>query len=376
MIRQNSIPINQIRAYNYVKQHVVPGAEAQDVKQVARNLIGLHSARLPTPFVTLYTRINNFKPDDLRHELYVSRNMIKLRCMRKTLHIVDLEIAPIVHQATLKLRLSEFSKIHKNIEPCFYSYVKEQIINLVIQTPLSSDEIVSALILKKSHVLIQQEHTKIIKIILKEMWENGILCYINESQHWGTEKRRYGLTAQAYPNLNLLGITEYEAQKKLIEYHIEKFGPVTENDISWWTGLGPKLIREHIKNLNANLISLNISGFSNIFYMFKSEFDVLKDFIWDDEPWVSLLAYEDPTLKGYYESRYRYIESRNYNSLFNQIGEARSSIVANGQVIGIWEWDKKAKEIFWYTFNDVKSDYLHKIKSVIQTFDSFFRFAH
>ncbi len=375
MLKSNSIPIDKVRAYNYAKQHVVPTAKAQDIKQVAKNLIGLHSARLRTPYITLYTRINDFSPSDLRHELYYSRSMIKLRCMRKTLHIVDFEIAPIVHQATLKFRLSEFKKLHESlIAPDCHLNLREQIISLIANIPLSSDEIVNSVNLKKKYN--STKRNKIIKIVLKEMWEEGTLCYINESQHWEAEKRRYGYTAYIYPNLALSSIGENEAQERLIEYHIEKFGPVTEGDISWWTGLGTKRIRDHITKLNKKLIHLTISGFDNVFYMFVTDFEALVDLKKDTEPWVSFLAYEDPTLKGYHESRYRYIDLANYNKLFNDIGEARPSIVVNGQVIGIWEWNKKTEKISWFTFKKVKPSFLQKIKTIAQTFEHFHKFAN
>ena len=60
---------------------------------------------------------------------------------------------------------------------------------------------------------------------------------------------------------------------------------------------------------------------------------------------ITLLAYEDPSLKGYYESRERYVSDKFYKQLFNSIGESRASIVRNGEVIGIWSWDKKQKKI-------------------------------
>ena len=44
-------------------------------------------------------------------------------------------------------------------------------------------------------------------------------------------------------------------------------------------------------------------------------------------------------------TRLRYVNDKHYNSLFNQIGEVRASIIHNGKAIGIWEWDKKNKKI-------------------------------
>ena len=76
------------------------------------------------------------------------------------------------------------------------------------------------------------------------------------------------------------------------------------------------------------------------FYVSGEEGDKLDAFKKVDFEWISLLAFEDPSLKGYYESRFRYVDKMNINKLFNQIGEVRASIIHNGNAIGIWQWNK------------------------------------
>ncbi|MBE2187990.1 MAG: winged helix DNA-binding domain-containing protein, partial [Candidatus Kapabacteria bacterium] len=285
MPRQVSIPINLIRAFNYANQHIAPGSEADNVTQVVDSVIGLHSARLPTPFVTLLSRVSDFRPKDLIEDVYVSRKMVKLRCMRRTLHIVNLEMAPVVHQATLRQRLSEFSIVHKLVDLDCRNTIRERIVDLVSRTPLSSDGIVNEFIRAK-WISAAHDRTRIIKAVLKELWEDGTLCYINASQDWSGEKRKYGCTSHLYPTLVLSSIPEQDAQKQLIEHYIRKFGPVTEGDISWWTGLGKKRVREIVNSLGNRLVSLRVSSFHDTYYIFESSFDVLRNVVWSDEPWV------------------------------------------------------------------------------------------
>ena len=58
------------------------------------------------------------------------------------------------------------------------------------------------------------------------------------------------------------------------------------------------------------------------------------------ETWATFLAYEDPCLKGYFETRARYVSDSLKGALFNSIGEARASVVVSGQVVGVWQWNR------------------------------------
>jgi hypothetical protein len=51
------------------------------------------------------------------------------------------------------------------------------------------------------------------------------------------------------------------------------------------------------------------------------------DTSFQQDGWLTLLAYEDPSLKGYYESRFLYVDQKHYRLLFNKIGESRASII-------------------------------------------------
>ena len=65
---------------------------------------------------------------------------------------------------------------------------------------------------------------------------------------------------------------------------------------------------------------------------------------------VEFLAHEDNLLKGYKESRLRFVSSEAYPLVFNAIGEARATILVNGRVVGIWSYDKKTGGIGYSLF--------------------------
>lgn len=60
---------------------------------------------------------------------------------------------------------------------------------------------------------------------------------------------------------------------------------------------------------------------------------------------MNLLAHEDVALKAYFQTRARYLQGLPQHKAFNQIGEARPTICADGRILGIWAWDSTASRV-------------------------------
>lgn len=345
-----------VNEYCLKKHSVLPNTQLNDIEDISRNHLGLHSARIMTPFMTLCSRVNNFKPDNLISDLYVEKKIIKLRCMRTTLHIVPIDMASIFHKATLDIRLSDcklfFKKNNINDEKIYFF---KNILSEFITYPRTSYEIECEI---KKYIDFGDEIFKknFSKKLLKYYWEIGFLCYVNTARCWEKEDRKYGLTKLFYPNINFDLYDIDIAKEKLIMEYIKVYGPATLKDIVWWSGISANDIKKILNN-NINLIhEIEIDGY--ILYMLETEYPNLINYSPLKDDWVALLAYEDPALKAYYETRHRYVDSKYYNLLFNQIGEVRASIIYNGKAIGVWEWDKKLKNI--------KITYFYKVPKKIQ----------
>jgi predicted transcriptional regulator len=362
---------SKVMNYVFMKHNVLPNYQSEDVSNAIDNLFGLHAARLPTPFTTLFSRVSSFETQTLWDHLYVINDHIKLRCMRRTLHILPLKYAPIAHRATMHFRLADCYTLYKKlgVDMDYVSKIKSIILSFVQSKPMTSKEIVS--LVKFELGKLSDEDNKVITTAIKELWEAGELCYINKSTHWGKEDRYYGYTPSIYPNLNLNQMDIKEAQKKLVYFHIDRFGPVSIKDIAWWSGLSVKIIQDSIKELIDKVIMVELDATNIEYFMTERGLSYYQDSSFQNEAWLTLLAYEDPSLKGYYESRFLYVEQKHYELLFNKIGESRASIILDGKAIGIWTIDKSKRNIDWMTFEKVDTVVKKRIKSKIEHMHSF-----
>lgn len=335
--------LDTINEYCLKKHCVLPDTQIDNIEEICRKHMGLHSARIMTPFMTLCSRMNTFKPEQLISKLYVEKKLIKLRCMRTTLHILPLDMASIMHMATIDIRLADCNLFFKRNNISNESInMFEDLLKDYLTIPQSPEEIEQEI---RKHIYFgdNQFRKELAKKILKYYWEKGLLCYVNSADYWEKEERKYALTQMFYPSIDLYLYDSIIAKEMLVMGYIEKFGPATLQDLVWWSGINVSDVKNVIET-NINLIK-KIEIDNRVFYVLESEYDKLVSYRKKEENWVTLLAYEDPALKGYFETRQRYVNDKNYNSLFNQIGEVRASIIHNGKAIGIWEWDKKSKNI-------------------------------
>jgi hypothetical protein len=119
------------------------------VIDVANDLLGLHAARLPTPFVSLAVRVNNFNSNMLWEPLYKDGDLIKLRCMRRTLHILSPLFSPIAHRATLSFRIADCNTKYKKIQ--IDDRKKEEIKSIIVELVKENPKLIRSV---PSHRLI------------------------------------------------------------------------------------------------------------------------------------------------------------------------------------------------------------------------------
>ncbi len=74
--------LDTINEYIFIKHNIFPGTQRKDIVDVARNHLGLHSARIMTPYITLCSRINGYNTKMLTSQLYEKLESKKFALLR------------------------------------------------------------------------------------------------------------------------------------------------------------------------------------------------------------------------------------------------------------------------------------------------------
>jgi hypothetical protein len=126
---------------------------------------------------------------------------------------------------------------------------------------------------------------------------------------------------------------------ELIKRYLGAFGPVTENDIAWWTGLNKKDVREALEVLGSSVVTED--GMA----MLTPDLGLLKNMRPSRGRTVNLLPFLDPYVMGYKE-RDRYLDKEHSGYVFDRGGNATSTIVVDGRIAGVWDIDGPQVKLF------------------------------
>lgn len=358
----------QERLYR-VQRHLVAEQDPCSVTAVAERHIGLHAARLTSPWVAMRARVPTFEAAQLRGLLHDERSLIKLRCMRRTLHILPLDLAPIAHAATLDQRLGACRATLRRLGHSERSLaaMAARVCELLSSRELPYRTLEAELRPSRGY------RTDLIRLAIKWLWERGDLVYLDRSPSLHHEHRSFALTAQAFPTLELAPEPVDSVQQDLIVAHVRAFGPVAASDIAWWSGIGRGRVAAALERLRSELVPVRVDELGDQLLIHADDVDALLA-AGDLTPGhVSLLAWEDPSLKGYFTTRSRYVAPADYDQLFNQIGEARASITVDGRVVGIWSWDKRTNSINSRSLRRLTTDESARVNERLSDMQRFLR---
>ncbi|NVM36542.1 MAG: winged helix DNA-binding domain-containing protein [Candidatus Lokiarchaeota archaeon] len=355
--------LDQVNPFILKKQHLLEDNKTDDIVKITEDLCGLHSTELTTSYLSLFARTNNFLKSNLEKELYLNKTLARIRGMRKTLFIESVNLIPIVYAATSNIIESSFEKymeFHK-IPMNEYHEISQNITNILKGRELSASEIRKELNSKSN-----------IPAIIQVMCNYGLLIRGKPIKDWKDRRNKYTLFKNYFPELELTKLNEKDAIQLLIEKYIKSYGPVSENDISWWTGLTKTKIRDALKSTNHRFEKVKISELNNTLLMFKEDIDQLNDYPISGKRTLNLLPRLDPYPMGY-KDRDRYIDEKNYSKVFDRSGNIASTIFLDGVAIGVWDIEDKPEPIVKiYLFQSIEKDLIDDLFLEAQEMGKFF----
>jgi len=346
--------LSQINHFVLRKQHLAEDSKSNDIIQIVKDIGGLHATSSATPYLSLLARTTDFTKDDLNRELYAKKTMGKIRCVRKTVYILTKNMIPAAYSATMKMSEmnSERFMSYVGVSKEEYETASKRILKILAGKGLTTKEI-------KSELQTELNISSIVNL----MCDQGLLVRGAPKAGWKSNIHTYYLFKEHFPDICLDAMDENDAKKMLVEQYLASFGPVTEGDIAWWTGLPKTEIKQALGNLKNKLVSIDISGLgANYLLLSAGETPLQAGLPPSPKPDVSLLPFLDPYIMGYKE-RDRYLDYAFYDRIFDRSGNATSTIILDGKIIGVWDFAEAGREPLakLFLFESVGSDVLDEI---------------
>jgi hypothetical protein len=321
------IELNSINQYILAKQHLAENPSSVSVTAVVRDVVGLHATNARTPYLSLLARVPNFKKEQLQAALYDEHSLARIRCVRKTIYVQCADGLPTIYAATGKVaaKASENFMVYRGVSMADYEILSDQIIELLAGKSLTAAEIKQALSSEQD-----------ISAVLYYMCDSGLLLRGSPVGGWLDKQHHYCLFADVYPGMDLEAMSEKDAVAKLVRDYIAGFGPVSGDDIVWWTGLGKIRMRSALRSLRNELVDVHICGLPDTYHMLKDNLDALRELQAESTPSVSLLPALDGYLMGYAD-RSRFLDPKYRDRVLDRSGNVTNAILVDGQIMGVWD---------------------------------------
>ena len=323
---------------------------------------GLHATSSTTPYLSLLARSRKFEKRDLEEELYDRRTLGKIRCVRKTIYIHTKDMIPVAFRATARVvvRASKRHMEYRGVSAEEYEHLSQAILGVLAGREMTAAAIKTAL------------GTGVdLSSILYLMCDQGLLIRGRPERGWKDRNHHYSLFRAYFPDIDLEEMSEMEAITSLVKQYLASFGPVRESDIVWWTGLGKTKVRAAMTNLGHLVSKVTLSGLGGDFVMLRSDEALVKDVGLPDIPTVNLLPTLDPYLMGYKE-RGRYLDKGYYDKVFDRSGNATSTVLVGGKVLGVWDFEGGEDPVVkLFLFEPIGRDALDKVYAQAQRLGRF-----
>jgi hypothetical protein len=315
-----------------------------DVIKIVKDIGGLHATTQTTPYLSLYARKPDFRRQDLEDELYKIKSLGKIRCIRGTIYILSKEMVSFYYIATKKilekstLKYLEFHKVSLQE----YDVLSSSILSLIKGREMTAKQI-------RKELNIRNDISSVLYLMCDQ-------CKLIRSR-----SPRYSLFKEYFPNVLLNGLDEIQAQTILVIQYLNSFAPVTEEDISWWTGLNKTVTGKILKSIHDKIVHVKINNFEDIFISLKSDIKNLEKVKGKAVSIVNFLPSLDPLVMGY-KKRDRFLDKNNYHNIFDRSGNATSTILLDGKIIGVWDLEKRAQPLIkLFLFEKPKTNLMQQI---------------
>jgi hypothetical protein len=325
-----------------IKHHLFRKAGKNHLVKVVDDVCGLHAQASATPHLSLWNRVENFENDLLDEALYKNKTLVKVWCMRGTLHIIPSEDLPIYNKALRRMWLEHHGEFRD--APNFPTIeerkklIYPKILEALAQKPLKRNELDA-----KVRLLLKDDSKPYQGLfsawggILKETAYEGLTVH---AQPCGRESC-FARLDKWLPYINLNEIDEDEAKERLLINYLSGYGPASAQDFFYWSGLMAGDTRKTIENVAGSLIEeVEIEGAKGRFWMLKEDFKLLDSISLDEKAPPNLLPKYDSFVLGH-KDRTRIIISEYMKHVFrSKIGDVAATLLINGHIVGTWRHEK------------------------------------
>jgi len=358
------VAIDQVNAFVWRKQHLAPGNADGDVESVVRDVVALHATSAPTPHLSLRARMVQFEPEQLNAGIYVTRRLVKVLCMRQTVHVVASSDLGVVSAATgERLRRNARRELRQLVrwagasgaaeEESALARLQSEVAEIIrLHGPSTAAELSDAIPALHQRITYAPDKAyasemALGSLLLPRLTMLGLLVRGRARGSWRSNQHEYALLDDWLPQGDLPPLPPDGARAQLLRRYLAAFGPASIDDAAWWAGWSKGEAQRALSARGEQVVQLDIPTLGAGYWLLASDLPALLSTPRLDDGAVQFL----PSLDGYimgYKDRRRFLDPQHYDQVFDRSGNAYATVWVDGLVVGVWrEADGGIEVLVW-----------------------------
>jgi hypothetical protein len=360
-----------------VRHHLAAAARGDDLVTVAGDLVGIHASDPASVYLGLQARVRELSRDDVAAALYDDRSLLKVLGMRRTMFVVPVPVAGVIHDAAaIDIGATE----------------RKRTIRMVAEAGIAEDaerwlEAVEAETMAVLHELGEATATDLTKRVagLREQilfgagkkWSGRVgvstrLLFLLAAEGriirgrpkgtWLSSLYRW-VPVDRWVEGGIEPWPPERAHVELVRRWLIAFGPGTQRDLQWWAGWTVARTKTALRGAGAVEVSLDDgrTGFA-----LADDLETTRE----PKPWVALLPGLDTTTMAWVERDF-YLGGH-AKQLFDVNGNAGPTVWVDGRVVGLWA-QRPDGEVVTRLLEDVGNEREREIDAEAARLDAWLR---
>jgi hypothetical protein len=328
---------------------------SKDIIDLINTIGWVYSPGCSTPYLACWARMSSFKIEDLNRLVFDDRRLVQLETLRGCTMLVPKSQAEIA----LKIRTRTFTELSKQarqqmpISEANMEMLKGAVLKALQSGPRTTEQIREtvppALVKDFGPDLKRIGLTNSLTLAINLLKEEGKLIKQQAKRRLDVAEYSLVLTSSILPQADPFNLRMEVACAQLAAQYFRAESPARVKDFAWWAGIN---VTDAIKGANEvkpKLVPISVEGTKDEYLIAETDFEDFLAFE-PSELAINFIPYRDTYLKGQREVVDRFVPAEHADKPFSRwkgklINDPLATIVHDGRVIGVWEWNEDEEEV-------------------------------
>ena len=349
------VTLQHLNSWRMHRQFLDRPFESSNPLDLINSIGWIYSPGCSTPYLSLWARLASFRTEQLNTLVFDQRKLVQLETLRGCTMLVPRNQAVVA----LRIRPRTYTELAKQarqqmpVSDADMDKLKTKLIQELEGGSKTAEQLQAAaprnLLKDFGPELKRIGFINSLSLALNLLKEEGRVIKIQTRRRLDSTSYSFILLSHLLPEIDPFAMRNDEAWTRLAAQYFKAESPARAKDFAWWAGINVTDAIKGIQEAKPKLVPIAVEYSKDEYLIPESELQDFYNFSSQDSHF-NLIPYRDIYLKGQREIVDRFLPVEHADKPFSRwkgklINDPIATIVRDGQVVGVWEWNESNEDI-------------------------------